>query len=88
MLLDKYIKLDSPGVVMLIEVLILVHLLAFLTYIILLTRSFTQDKNKKVRDQIKKLSNKNDWVLLFTKIIDLNLLVFMNIYIYIYIVQV
>ena len=50
MLLDKYIKLDSPGVVILIEVLILVHLLAFLTYIVLLARSFTQDKNKKVRD--------------------------------------
>ena len=60
MLLDKYLQLDSPGLIMVIEVLILVHVLAFLTYIVLLTRSFTQDKNKKVTDQIKKLSNKND----------------------------
>lgn len=62
MLLDKYLQLDSPGLIMVIEVLILVHVLAFITYIILLTRSFTQDKNKKVTDQIKKLSNKNDWL--------------------------
>lgn len=60
MLLDKYLQLDSPGLIMVIEVLILVHVLAFITYIVLLTRSFTQDKNKKVVDQIKKLSNKND----------------------------
>lgn len=60
MLLDKYLQLDSPGLIMVIEVLILVHLLAFITYIVLLTRSFIQDKNKKVTDQIKKLSNKND----------------------------
>ena len=64
MLLDKYIQLDSPGVVILIEVLIFVHLLAFITYIVLLTRSFTQDKNKKVRDQIKKLADKNDWLMM------------------------
>ena len=62
MLLDKYLQLDSPGLIMVIEVLILVHVLAFITYIVLLTRSFTQDKNKKVTDQIKKLSNKNDWL--------------------------
>ena len=60
MLLDKYIQLDSPGVVVLIEVLIFVHVLAFITYLVLLTKSFTQDKNKKVRDQIKKLTDKND----------------------------
>lgn len=60
MFIEYFLKLDSPGVAMLIEVLILIHLLAFLVYMVLLTKSFLEDKNKNVKQRLKKIQEKND----------------------------
>lgn len=60
MFIEYLLKLDNPGVAMLLEVLVLVHLLAFLIYVVLLTKSFFEDKSKNMKQKLKKIQEKND----------------------------
>ncbi len=60
MFIEYVLKLDSPGVALLIEILILIHVFALLVYLVLLTKSLFEDNNKKVKQQLKKIEGKSD----------------------------